>query len=181
MYFFCFFKFYLFIYLWLCWVFISARGLPPVAASGSHSSSRRVGLSPLQPLLLRSTGSRRAASAIVAHGRSRSTARGILPDQGSNLCPLHWQADSQPLRHQGSPPRQFFFFTVFLFLRLTQILFYSFSTALSLILTRSQTQCRNSLSLSLTHMHTHTQTHTHTHFLLHGLRHSYFFIRFINC
>ena len=25
------------------------------------------------------------------------------PDQGSNPCPLHWQADSQPLRHQGSP------------------------------------------------------------------------------
>ena len=23
---------------------------------------------------------------------------------GSNPCPLHWQADSQPLRHQGSPP-----------------------------------------------------------------------------
>ena len=31
--------------------------------------------------------------------------RGIFPDQGSNPCPLHWQADSQPLRHQGSPGR----------------------------------------------------------------------------
>uniref|UniRef100_A0A8C9CN00 Ribosomal protein S4 X-linked n=1 Tax=Phocoena sinus TaxID=42100 RepID=A0A8C9CN00_PHOSS len=30
-------------------------------------------------------------------------AHGILPDQGSNPCPPHWQADSQPLRHQGSP------------------------------------------------------------------------------
>ena len=39
----------------------------------------------------------------VAHGPSRSVACGILPDQGSNPCPLHWQADSQPLRHQGSP------------------------------------------------------------------------------
>ena len=29
--------------------------------------------------------------------------RGIFPDQGSNPCPLHWQADSQPLSHQGSP------------------------------------------------------------------------------
>ena len=38
-----------------------------------------------------------------AHGPSCSTARGILPDQGSNPCPLHRQADSQPLRHQGSP------------------------------------------------------------------------------
>ena len=27
---------------------------------------------------------------------------GIFPDQGSNPCPLHWQADSQPLCHQGS-------------------------------------------------------------------------------
>ena len=25
------------------------------------------------------------------------------PDQGSNPCPLHRQADSQPPRHQGSP------------------------------------------------------------------------------
>ena len=52
-----------------------------------------------------STGSRRAGSAIVAHGPSRSVACGIPPDQGSNPCPLHWQADSQPLRHQGSPQR----------------------------------------------------------------------------
>ena len=28
---------------------------------------------------------------------------GILPDQGSNLCPLLCQADSSPLSHQGSP------------------------------------------------------------------------------
>ena len=27
----------------------------------------------------------------------------IFPDQGSNLCPLHWQADAQLLDHQGSP------------------------------------------------------------------------------
>ena len=32
-----------------------------------------------------------------------SVACGIFPDQGSNPCPLHWQADSQPLHHQGSP------------------------------------------------------------------------------
>ena len=25
---------------------------------------------------------------------------GLFPDQGLNPCPLHWQADSQPLRHQ---------------------------------------------------------------------------------
>ena len=35
-----------------------------------------------------------AGSVVVAHGLCCSTACGIFPDQGSNLCPLHWQADS---------------------------------------------------------------------------------------
>ena len=94
---------YLFIYLWLCWVFVSVRRPSPVVASRGHSSSRCAGLSPSWPLLLRSTGSRHAGSVIVAHGPSCSAACGIFPDQGSNPCPLHWQADSQPLHHQGSP------------------------------------------------------------------------------
>ena len=96
------------IYFWLCWVFISVRGLSLVVASGGHSSSRCTGLSLLRPLLLRSTGSRRAGSVVVAHGPSCSVAYGIFPDQGSNPCPLHWQADSQPLRHQGSPNPTYF-------------------------------------------------------------------------
>ena len=103
----CFFTFclfvYLFICLWLCWVFVSVRGLSLVVASGGHSSSRCAGLSLSRPLLLRSTGSRRAGSVVVVYGPSRSVACGIFPDQGSNPCPLHWQADSQPLHHQGSP------------------------------------------------------------------------------
>ena len=94
---------FIFIYLWLCWVLASVRGLSLVVANGGHSSSRCAGLSPSRPLLLRSTGSRHAGSAIVAHGPSRSVACGILADQGPNPCPLHWQAHSQPLRHQGSP------------------------------------------------------------------------------
>ena len=98
---------YLFIY-GLCWVFVSVRGLSLVAASGGQSSLRCVGLSLSRPLLLRSTGSRRAGSVIVAHGPSHSAARGIFPDQGSNPCPLHWQADSQPLHHQGSPVLVYF-------------------------------------------------------------------------
>ena len=102
-----FFYFFNFFNLWLCWVFISVQGLSLVAASGGHSSSRCTGLSLSRPLLLQSTGSRRAGSVVVAHGPSCSVARGIFPDQGSNPCPLHWQADSQPLRHQGSPMRTF--------------------------------------------------------------------------
>ena len=27
----------------------------------------------------------------------------IFPTQGSNLCLLHWQADSLPQNHRGSP------------------------------------------------------------------------------
>ena len=104
-----------FIYLFVCWVFVSVRGLSLVVASGGHSSSWCAGLSLSRPLLLQSTGSRRAGSVTVAHGPSCSAACGIfpdqgsnpcpIPDQGSNPCPLHWQADSQPLRHQGSPRR----------------------------------------------------------------------------
>ena len=92
-----------FFFLWLCWVFVSVRGLSLVAASGGHSSSRCAGLSLSRPLLLRSTGSRRAGSVIVAHGPSCSAVCGIFPDQDLNPRPLHWQADSQPLCHQGSP------------------------------------------------------------------------------
>ena len=98
----------MFIYFWLCWVFVSVRGTSIVAASGGHSSSRCAGLSPSRPPLLRSTGSRCAGSAIVAHRPSCSAACGILPNQDSNPCPLHRQADSQPLRHQGSPNWEFF-------------------------------------------------------------------------
>ena len=86
----------MYIYFWLCWVFVSVRGPSPAAASGGHSPPQCAGLSPPRPLPLRSAG-----SVVVAHGPSRSAAYGSLPDQGSNPRPLHWQADSQPLRHQG--------------------------------------------------------------------------------
>ena len=106
---------YLFIYLWLCRVFVSVRGLSLVATSGGHSSSRCAGLSLSRPLLLWSTGSRRAGSVVVAHGPSCSAACGIFPDKGSNPCSLHWQADSQPLRHQGSPILIFLTLQIFFF------------------------------------------------------------------
>ena len=57
----------------------------------------------------------RAGSVVVAHGPSCSAAYGIFPDQGSNPCPLHCQADSQPLRHQGSP-RVYFLLLLLLFI-----------------------------------------------------------------
>ena len=46
-------------------------------------------------------------SIVVAHERSGYGAYGILPHQGLNPCPLHWQADSYSLLHQGSPISNF--------------------------------------------------------------------------
>ena len=43
---------FIYFYFWVCWVFVSVRGLSLVAASGGHSSSRCVGLSLSWPLLL---------------------------------------------------------------------------------------------------------------------------------
>ena len=90
-----FYKFiYVIYYFRLRWVFVAARGLSPAAASGGYSSLWCAGFSLQWLLVLRSTGSKAQASVIVAHGRSCSAACGIFPDQGSNPCPLHWQADS---------------------------------------------------------------------------------------
>ena len=107
---------FIFIYFWLGWIFVAVHGLSLVVASGGFSSLQCAGFSLWWLLLLRSTDSRYAsfsscglralgvrASVVVVHGLSCSAACGILPDQGSNPCPLLWQVDSQPLCHQGSP------------------------------------------------------------------------------
>ena len=49
-------------------------------------------------------------SVVVAQGFSCSVACGIVPDQGSNPCPQHWQVDS-------------FFFFNFLIKTIFKILF----------------------------------------------------------
>ena len=67
-------------------LFIAVHG--PLTIAASLVAEHR-----LQMRRLSNCGSRASCSA----------ACGIFPDQGSNPCPLHWQADSQPLRHQGSP------------------------------------------------------------------------------
>ena len=48
-------------------------------------------------------GPQSTGSIVVVHGLACSVEHGIFPDQGSNSCLLHWQADSLPLSHQGSP------------------------------------------------------------------------------
>ena len=49
-----------------------------------------------------SVGSRTRAQQLWCMGLVASETCGIFLDQGSNWCPLHWQADSYPLCHQGS-------------------------------------------------------------------------------
>ena len=91
------------IYFWLSCVFIS-----PVAVRGGYSSLICKGFSSQWLLLLRNTGSMLAGfrcystqtSEVVAYRLSCSEASGIFLDQGSNLCLLHWQADSYPLCQQ---------------------------------------------------------------------------------
>ena len=51
---------------------------------------------------LQSTG-----AIVTTRGLRCSEACGIFPDQGSNLCLLHWLVASLPLSHQGSPRHRF--------------------------------------------------------------------------
>ena len=61
------------------------------------SGFRHMGFSVVAPGL-KSTG-----SVVMENRLCCPLARGIFPDQGLNPCLLHWQADSLPLSHQGSP------------------------------------------------------------------------------
>ena len=61
----------------------------------SYWGARALELKDFSNCSLQSTG-----LVIVAHGPSCSEACGIFPDQESNTCLLHWQADSLP----GKPP-----------------------------------------------------------------------------
>ena len=99
--------FYLFIFGCVGSLLLRA-GFSLVVASGGYSLLRCAGFSLPWLLLLRSTGSRHVGSVVVAHWLSCSAACGIFPDKGSNPCPLRWQADFQPLCHQGSPEPFFF-------------------------------------------------------------------------
>ena len=75
------------------------RVLPVLAASLVVSTQASIVSAPG----LWSTG-----SGVVVHGFSCSQMWGIFPDQGWNLCLLHWQADCLPLSHQGCPKGSFY-------------------------------------------------------------------------
>ena len=111
--FFFFFIFYFFIDFWLLglrcctwafstcgkWglLFIAVYGLLIVVASlvAEHGlQARRLRQLQHAGSVVVAHGLWSTGSVFVAHGLSCSMACGIFPDQGSNLCPLHWQADS---------------------------------------------------------------------------------------
>ena len=48
-----------------------------------------------------------AGSVVVLQGLRWPAACRSFPDQGLNLCPLHWQANSLPLSQRGSPNLSF--------------------------------------------------------------------------
>ena len=109
----------IFYYFWLHWVFVSACRLSLVAASWGFSPLWCAGF--LLPWLLVPwrTGCRHmgtvvaacrlksAGLVVVVHGLHCFAACEIFPDRGSNLCPLHWQADSYPLDHHETHTREF--------------------------------------------------------------------------
>ena len=53
------------------------------------------------------------AALVVAHGLGCPAACGIFVPGGLNPCPLHWQADSLPLDHQGSPSAMILLYRAF--------------------------------------------------------------------
>ena len=55
----------------------------------------------------------RTGLVVVANGLCCSVSRRISLDQGSNPCLLHWQADSLPLSHQGSPRMLYLLMDIF--------------------------------------------------------------------
>ena len=90
-----------FIYFWLCWGFMAVHKAFHCGDLLLQSTGcRRTGFSrwDLQP-----AGSRARAQWLWYRGLSCSEECGVFLDQRLNPCPLHWQADSRPLYHQGSP------------------------------------------------------------------------------
>ena len=105
---------------------LQARGLQQLWHAGSVVVAHR----------LQSTG-----SVVVVHRLSCSAACGIFPEQGLNPCPLHWQVDSQPLHHQGSP---YLFYIYYCVSVNPKLLIYPLPPHLSLLVDRKSTRLNSS-------------------------------------
>ena len=117
-----FFLIYLFnlFYFWLHWVFVAARGLSLVAASGGYSSLQCVGLSLQWPLLFWSMGSRHAGfsscgswaleSRLSSRAAQAQLLHGMWDLPGPGLEPLSpaLAGRSPTTAPPGKPPRTYF-------------------------------------------------------------------------
>ena len=81
-------------FLWPHWGLAAVCGLSRVAASRGHSLVAGYRLLIAVASLVAECGSRHKGSVLVANRPSCSEADEIFPDQGSNPCSPHWQADS---------------------------------------------------------------------------------------
>ena len=95
-------KFICLLYFWLHWVFVATWAF---SSCGEQEHFTAVLLIAMEHTLwaCRLQGLRHVGSGVVPCRLRCSVACRIFLDQGSNPCPLHWQADSYPLGHQGSP------------------------------------------------------------------------------
>ena len=82
-------------YFWLCWVFVAVRAFS-TGGAGATLQLRCLGFPcrGAQALDMWAQDLQRMGSAVAVRGLTCSTAWGVFPDEGSNLCPLHWQVDS---------------------------------------------------------------------------------------
>ena len=115
--------FYL-IYFWLCWVFVAAQALFQLQQTRATLQLWYVDFWLQRFLSLWGMGSRALGlqqlqwvSSVVEVPSSRARAQqlwprtqlpptcGIFSDQILNPCLLHWQVDSLPVSHQGSPTK----------------------------------------------------------------------------
>ena len=89
---------YLYIYFWLCWVFIAVHSLSLAAVSGVYSLVAGFSLWCLliivAPLIAEHGVWSMCASVVVVPGLTCPASWGIFLDQGLNQCPLHCKADS---------------------------------------------------------------------------------------
>ena len=80
----------IYLFIWLHWVFVAARGLSAVVVSRGHSRvAARTLLIVEASLLVEHMDSRAVDSVVVALSLVCSRAGGIFQDQGSHLCSLH--------------------------------------------------------------------------------------------
>ena len=85
----------IFFNFWLCWVTVAACRLSLVAGSWDYCLVDMPGRLTVVAYLVQSVGPMVCrASVVAAYRLSCPKAWGIFPNQDSNQCPLHWQADS---------------------------------------------------------------------------------------